>query len=216
MDWILTGIPAWITALSALFTAGAAVFAALQYWDSRSIKRGLDDYEWDVLKAVGETSSRGELSVSLNELTHYIQWKPETIEYDEHMGWIPQNVSLRFSMHYMLFCEVLVSRGYLLCTSRERWHRKYELSPDGVRFVHAEFNRLGNRDYKGSYDDIVDRELKRRREIRSFQSEVRDVDGNIEAIDIVCEFPPAQHDPLSKNPCDVLCMVVTSANRSLI
>lgn len=216
MDWLLTGIPAWITAVAAVATAAAASFAALQYWDSRKIKRGLDDYEWDVLKAVNEKSAGSGFSVSLNDLVHYMEWKAEEIVYNMHIGWVPTNMSLKFSVRYMAFCEVLVGRGYLLCMSKEKFHREYELSPEGVMFVISNLSKLKKRSYKGVFDDIVDRELKCREKVLNFHGEEHPVDADTAAVDLVYEFPPAEHDPQGNNPCDVLGMVMTEGNKSLI
>ena len=90
---------------------------------------------------------------------------------------------------------------------------KYDLSPKGDRFLNSKRKALERRNYKGDYDDIVQRELERRKRPNEFHGEQHTVDERTGSVDLVVEFPIS---PAEENPCDVSCMVHTLANRKLL
>ena len=218
METIITLVASCIAAAASLITAGAASVAAWQYWESRRIKKGLEEFEWDVLKAVSEHSAGSGFAVELNDLMHYIKWSCKRIEYSEGAGWDPIQPTLRFSINYMSFCEVLVSRGYLLCLKKDRYTREYELSPEGVRFLFNNSDKVKNLDYTGKHVDRVKIELERRRKVNIFSGAAHPVGEDSAAVDLIKEFPPAEHDfrEPRENPCNMLALVATGGNKSLI
>ena len=196
-----------VGAPSALAAIGGAAYAANRWWRNR-----LTAEEWDILKAVRDSRIR-HFDADMPDLLFYIQSKAGRIVHTGNGMWAPDQTSLRFSTHYRFYCQVLADKGHLTKLDSDPSEYKYELSPKGERFLKSKRRVLERRNYKGSYDDVVRRELERRKRPNKFHGEQQVVDDRTGTVDLVVEFPIS---PARENPCDVLCMVHTLANRKLL
>ena len=196
-----------VGAPSALAVIGGASYAVYRRWRNR-----LTAEEWDILKAVRDSRIR-HFDADMNDVVLYIQCNARKITHTGYGMWVPNDVSLRFSWHYRLSCQILAYKGYLNKLDSEPSEYKYELSPRGDRFLNSKRKDLERRSYKGSYDDVVQRELERRKRPNEFHGDQHAVDDRTGSVDLVVEFPIS---PAKENPCDVLCMVHTLANRKLL
>ena len=196
-----------VGAPSALAIIGGTAYAAFRWWRDR-----LTAEEWDILKAIRDSRIR-HFDADMNNVLLYIQYMAGRITHTGNGMWVPEQDSLRFSWHYRLSCQVLVDKEYLNKLDSEPSEYKYELSPKGDRFLNSKSKALERRNYKGSYDDVVHRELERRKRPNEFHGEQHAVDDRTGTVDLVVEFPIS---PAKENPCNVLCMVHTLANRKLL
>ena len=197
MEWLTSAVPAWIQAASALATAIFAGVAYKQYRDSREIKYGLDDYEWDVLKVVSDTGM-DRFTTDLHDLTFYMRLEADSMQYHRRQGWLPDGISLSLSTKYVSYCEMLVSRKYLVSIRRGGNGRKYELSSEGYRLLNEKSDWLKEKDYKGVYENEVRREIERRKEGNTFYGEHHIIDDTTETVDLIIEYPlpPAREKSL--------------------
>ena len=193
-----------LAALAIIFGIAPAIF---RWWRNR-----LTAEEWDILKAVQDSRIR-HFDADMNDVVLCIQCNARKITHTGYGMWVPNDVSLRLSWHYRLSCQVLADKGYLNKLDSEPSEYKYELSPKGDRFLNRKRKALERRSYKGNYHDVVQRELERRKRPNEFHGEQHAVDDRTGTVDLVVEFPIS---PAKENPCDVLCMVRTRANRNLL
>ena len=196
-----------VGAPSALAAIGGAAYAANRWWRNR-----LTAEEWDILKAVRDSRIR-HFDADMLDFLFYIQCKAGRIVHTGNGMWVPDQASLRFSTHYRFFCQVLADKGHLTKLDSDPSEYKYELSPKGERLLNSKRKALERRNYKGSYDDVVHRELERRKRPNEFHGGQHTVDDRTGSVDLVVEFPIS---PAKENPCDVLCMVHTLANRKFL
>lgn len=196
-----------VGAPSALAAIGGAAYAANRWWRNR-----LTAEEWDILKAVRDSRIR-HFDADMPDLLLYIQCNAGRIVHTGNGMWVPDQTSLRFSTHYRFYCQVLADKGHLTKLDSDPSEYKYELSPKGERFLNSKRKALERRNYKGHYDDIVQRGLERRKRPNEFHGEQHAVDDRTGTEDLVVEFPIS---PANENPCDVLCIVRTRANRKLL
>ena len=216
-----------VVAAGAIATGSAAFLAFLQYRDKRY---GLDDEEWDILKAL-QNIHQGEVEVYLDAQELHAKWnqhpflpgwpwrgghillKAQRTSYDDDHGCFTiRPTNLLVDSRYRKYCRSLENRGYLHLVGKTGNIEKYDLRAEGEKFMQEQRGEIKKRYFCGQFEDESDL-------LAMYDGSHHEVYGEVVVLDfsgektivpqgaaIRCwEFPNSAHK--KENPCDVWCLL---------